>query len=178
MSYLLTNVFSYTLVFLVLFLHITIVGNDNLNTEIIFFKNKPIVKKLPIDQSLNKINDRAFTLCAEDRSNTKGMKYILSVILNRSKNHKLNTMHKIVLAKYQFSCWHKGKKVRQTNKNIDKKMYAKAITLVKLAINGKFKPLTTATHYYNPNKVIAKWDNGSFKEVAIINDHKFLVAVN
>lgn len=126
------------------------------------------------------IDDIAFTLFAEDRSTKLGMKYVLSVIMNRAKSNDLETMHRIIHKPKQFSCWVNGKRVAQKYNKADLEMYKYANSLVLKALSNNFKPITVATHYYNPKKANPKWANNvkEFTEVAVVQDHRFLLALN
>lgn len=121
-------------------------------------------------------DDLAYTLFAEDRSSLKGMKYVLSVIMNRSKDRSIFSLHRTILKKHQFSCWINGQRVEQTMNSQDMKMYEKAKTLVRMALDGQFKPTTKAKFYYNPKKANPSWaQHPDFKKVAKVGDHIYLV---
>lgn len=131
---------------------------------------------ITVDKKLQKqqLDDLAFTLFAEDRSNKQGMKYVLSVIVNRAKSTELSAMHAVALKRKQFSCWVNGKRIKQTYNARDRERYAQALEIVKHASERGFKPLTTATHYYNPTKVTPYWKH-QYAQVAAVNSHVFLV---
>jgi len=102
------------------------------------------------------------------------MKYVLNVIINRAKSTELSAMHAVALKRKQFSCWVGGKRVKQTYNARDRLRYTQALELVKQASERGFKPLTRATHYYNPKKVTPYWKH-QYTQVAAVNDHVFLV---
>lgn len=120
------------------------------------------------------LDDIAFTVFAEDRSTKQGMQFVLSTIINRANSTDISKMHAVVLKKKQYSCWVNGKRVKQTFKRQDRRMYRHALALVKKATQKQFKPVTEATHYYNPSKVTPPWLY-QFVEVAFINEHIYLV---
>ena len=145
------------------------------------FPAKPVLQRevtgyITTDKNLQdrQLSDLAFTLFAEDRTNKQGMKYVLSVIINRAKSTEISAMHAVALRRKQFSCWVDGKRIKQTYNARDRERYAQALEIVRHASERGFKPLTTATHYYNPKKVTPYWRH-QYAQVAAVNSHVFLV---
>lgn len=132
----------------------------------------------PTDHSkklyLKQLDDIAFTVFAEDRSNKQGMQFALSTIINRANSTDISKMHAVVLQRKQYSCWVNGRRVKQVYRKQDRKMYRVALAMVKKATEKGFKPVTEATHFYNPSKVTPDW-LFQFVEVATVNEHIYLV---
>ena len=95
------------------------------------------------------------------------MEAVYEVILNRSIQRKIST-DKVVLQKYQFSCWN-GKNV---NDVVNKaKEHAKWNKAMKITSSSKTN-FTNGAQYYHTKAVNPSW-NKSLKKTKVIGAHIF-----
>ena len=123
--------------------------NTELEEQIQNLKNK--IKML--DKNKNKIYTIAKVIWCEGKTSKLQIKYVASVVVNRSKSNNLNNLYKVVSAKNQFSCYNKKVLNSQTKSKKDKELLNYTIKLVENIITGNFKPLLNAKYFYNPNVV-------------------------
>lgn len=156
----------------------TLIGMFFIYKEITKEPVKPIPQepiKPVVDVNKLMVEDLTYTIFAEDRKSVIGMKHVMSVIMNRAKSNKLEDLHRVIKSPYQFSCWKNGKRVYQRMTDKDMHMYGLAKIIVSKAISGRFKPITNATHFYNPIKANPTWAiSENFKQVASVNDHVYM----
>lgn len=121
----------------------------------------------------------ARTLWAEARNNgEKGMRAVASVIYNRG-NGNTDAMIKVIKAPKQFSCWNRMSLKDWLSFKLKRRSGKEWDTASQIAyemINGTFKPVTIATHYYNPAKVSPEWAyiNNKIRPHLAIGDHVFM----
>ena len=123
--------------------------NTELEEQIQNLKNK--IKML--DKNKNKIYTIAKVIWCEGRTSKLQIKYVASVVVNRSKSNNLNNLYKVVSAKNQFSCYNKEVLNSQTKSKKDKELLNYTIKLVENITTDNFKPLINAKYFYNPNVV-------------------------
>ena len=123
--------------------------NTELEEQIQNLKNK--IKML--DKNKNKIYTIAKVIWCEGKTSKLQIKYVASVVVNRSKSNNLNDLYKVVSAKNQFSCYNKEVLNSQTKSKKDKELLNYTIKLVENIITGNFKPLLNAKYFYNPNLI-------------------------
>lgn len=149
---------------------------NNANTSIVSNKNK-IKTKFRIEKSDSPEKILAGTLFEEGQGETlKGRKAIASVIYNRAIKRK-KSLTDICLQRLQFSCWNKGYLIINLNnsKGFDpnkEKAWNECLAIAQQMVNGTFKPIIKADHYYNPEKASPRWGK-TLKNVIIIGHHKF-----
>jgi spore germination cell wall hydrolase CwlJ-like protein len=144
----------------------------------------------------------AATLVGEARSEGyEGMQAVMNVIKNRLKSpvkwwHRENdgvpddTLAAVCVDAWQFSCWNDGTKKGQKEdpnykkcvlysdpdnfaENLKDKYFARALSVVSLALNNDLKDLTSgSTHYYANYIAAPAWAKGK-KPVIVIGRHKF-----
>lgn len=100
---------------------------------------------------------------------TDGFKNVATVIYNRANGNKSDFVN-VIKAALQFSCWNKmtddewspakfnvkvPKSAVSNSKN--KKLWEDAKAVAASMLNGTFKKLGNANHYYNPAKASPKW---------------------
>lgn len=125
--------------------------NTKLEEQIQNLKNE--IKTINKNKNKNKIYTIAKVIWCEGRTSKLQLKYVASVVVNRSKSNNLNNLYKIVSAKNQFSCYNKEVLNSQTKSKKDKEYLNYTIKLVENIITGNFKPLLNAKYFYNPNVV-------------------------
>lgn len=116
----------------------------------------------------------ARTIYAEAKGESyEGKKAVASVIWNRAGGN-VSRLGVIVIKPMQFSCWNYGTPNKGKDTDPD---WKECLDLAKEMISGAFVPTTTHTHYYNPNKIKAKWaydKNGKIFPHEDIGGHRFL----
>lgn len=132
----------------------------------------------------NKLNNAyilAATLWGEARGEgEKGMRAVMNVIMNRSKND-FNKAVKVVLRPKQFSFWNNKSDQLKYSLELASKMrkskdpqYFTALKIVDEAMRGKLKDITGgAIFYYNPKLANPSWAKKMKKTISIGN-HSFL----
>ena len=147
------------------------------------------------------VNIIALTLMWEaENQGKKGIDMVASVLLNRCKGDVsklplacLKSAYSSKAGRYiwQFSCWdetsvHGIKRSTQTPQNYriflprqvrngkkaSIKMWNYCNEVAVKLCNGEFKPITTATEYFNYKKVSPKWKN-KLKDTIKVGDHLF-----
>lgn len=108
----------------------------------------------------------------EDRTSEKGMLAVLSVIYNRAVNKTLEGLYKEIAKPGQFGCFHINKKI--PSKGLDNERYLMAISMVEKVHSGEFKPIISATYFYNVKEKQPRWAKTK-RLVCVIGQHKFFV---
>ena len=143
------------------------------------------VEKVGKYSAFQAANIIARTLYAEAREDGKdGYKNVATVIYNRAKGNKADFVNVIKTAS-QFSCWNKmtssewspsGFKVRApksaASNSENKQLWEDAKAIAASMLNGTFKPLGNANHYYNPAKASPTW-GPQLTGVKTVGSHKF-----
>ncbi len=139
--------------------------------------NTPSEVQQQIDPESHNIITR--TLWAEGHSDKEdGMRAIASVIHNRG-NGEVEAMIDAIKAYKQFSCWNSMTSSDWENFVIKNRSGAEWETAKQIAtelIDGTFTPVTTADHYFNPNKAKPSWGyiNGKLKPHEKHGSHVFM----
>ena len=99
----------------------------------------------------------ALTLAGEAiGEGVEGQRAVASVIWNRAKGdiHKLKEVCK---APAQFTCWSDGKNLEALKGAVG---WDGCLTIAKDMVNGKFEPMTEATHFYDVSIAPPYWATG------------------
>ena len=119
----------------------------------------------------------ALTLWFECRGESiEGKRFTASVIWNRAAEPKGKyDLSWVVLRPRQFSCWNNRDTRNLTEPDRDfseDKVWDDCVAIATEMVNGTFMPVTDATHYFNPNKVMPEWAD-ALRDVQDVGRHRF-----
>lgn len=98
-----------------------------------------------------------------------GMLAVADVVLNRVAHPRYpNTLEEVIYQKHQFECITKGKK-----HTFQEYGFREAYKLAFSVLEGETPRITTATHYYAPNKIKAPFWATQDRYLGTIGNHKF-----
>ena len=108
-----------------------------------------------------------------------GMKAVASVIYNRGSG-MTDKMVEEVKRRKQFSCWNKMSPTDWANfkiKEYSGKEWETAKNIAESMVNGSFKPIISANHYYNSKLAKPSWafdKSGKHRPFASLGNHRFM----
>ena len=141
--------------------------------------NKPVHTRVHKMNTAEQQNVIARTIWAEARENGEdGMRAVASVIYNRGAG-EIGRMTQVIKIPKQFSCWNKMTPADWTNFKMKERSgpeWEIANQIAAEIVNRQFRPITDATHYYNPHKVNPSWAyaGGKLRPNELIGDHRFM----
>lgn len=135
-----------------------------------------LTPSLTIAEKISKQSDIsviAYTIYAEARGEGQyGMCLVGSVIWNRSQERNISAKD-VCLQRLQFSCWNGISSPSVTPKaESDQKAWEYANMLAKDILSQRFKPFTTANHYYNPDISNPSWGS-QLRSAFAYKHHRF-----
>ena len=112
------------------------------------------------------------TIWCEDRSSTKGLKLVFSVVVNRSKDGTIDGLYETIRQPNQFSCFKVKRPPLKELSELDRRMKQAADKLLDDYLKGDFKPLTEATYFHSVKYKRPEWSKEK-REIARYNNHVF-----
>lgn len=122
-------------------------------------------------EEMIKLEDIAFVVFCEDNTSMKASKLVLSTIYNRAKSHDIDSLHKEITRKNQYSCIN----MKRTRIKREPDSFKKIYDMVVRFIENKQRPLTNAKYFINHNLVdVNKFSNDKLKVVMVYGAHTYL----
>lgn len=118
----------------------------------------------------SKLNDLAFVVYCEDKTDETAMMLVMSTIYNRAQSHDVGLLHAEVAKKNQYYCF----TMKSGFKNIHKVKYSEAYELVCDFITNERSPSTRARYFYN-HKLVRPTFARSKTVVQVYGSHTYLM---
>lgn len=118
----------------------------------------------------SKLNDLAFVVYCEDKTDETAMMLVMSTIYNRAQSHDVGLLHAEVAKKNQYYCFTMKKGV----KKVDNVKYSEAYDLVCDFVMNERSPVTRARYFYN-HKLVRPTFARTKTVVQVYGSHTYLM---
>lgn len=118
----------------------------------------------------SKLNDLAFVVYCEDKTDETAMMLVMSTIYNRAQSHDVGLLHAEVAKKSQYYCF----TMKKGAKKVDNVKYSEAYDLVCDFVMNERSPVTRARYFYN-HKLVRPTFARTKTVVQVYGSHTYLM---
>lgn len=116
------------------------------------------------------INDIAFVVYCEDRSDDTAVRLVMSTIYNRAQSYDVQLLHNEIAKKNQYYCYN----MKSSTRKIDSQRFSDVKEIVCDFIINERSPITIARYFYSHKLIRPKFATRLTK-ILVYGSHTYLV---